>query len=103
MDFAQICAAHGLIEPVSEFRFAPPRKWRFDWAWPEWKLAVEIEGGAWVRGRHNRGKGFIGDLEKYNAATILGWAVLRVTPQHVHAGQAIAWIREWAENQKEKK
>jgi very-short-patch-repair endonuclease len=66
--------------PVAEYRFAPPRRWRFDYAFPEFKLAVEIEGGAWIQGRHTRGKGFLADLEKYNAATLLGWAILRYPP-----------------------
>ena len=66
-----------------EYRFAPPRHWRFDFAWPAVKLAVEIEGGVWSRGRHTRGKGFIADCDKYNAATMLGWRVLRFTRQHL--------------------
>ena len=81
MDRFGLCLrALGLPEPVPEYRFAPPRRWRFDYAFPEFKLAVEIEGGAWIRGRHTRGKGFLADLEKYNAATLLGWSILRYAP-----------------------
>lgn len=61
----------------TEYRFAPPRRWRFDMAWPEEKVAVELEGGIWTGGRHSRGKGMQEDMEKYNAATSLGWKVLR--------------------------
>ena len=77
---AAACAL-GLPPPVAEYRFAPPRRWRFDFAWPELLIAVEVEGGVWSRGRHVRGRGYLGDLEKYNAAVVMGWRVLRYTPQ----------------------
>lgn len=56
-----------------EFRFAPPRRWRFDFAWPAQMLAVEVEGGIFAAGRHNRPLGMIADMEKYNEAALLGW------------------------------
>ena len=65
----------------AEYRFHPRRRWRFDFAWPSVKIAVEIDGGAYTRGRHTRGKGFEADCEKMNAAALLGWRVLRFTPQ----------------------
>jgi very-short-patch-repair endonuclease len=68
------------VEAVTELRFHPSRQWRFDYAIPELKIAIEIEGGVWTRGRHNRGTGFIKDMEKYNAAASLGWLLLRFTP-----------------------
>jgi len=55
------------------------KDWRFDVAIPEYKIAIEFEGGAWSGGRHTRGAGFIGDIAKYNAATVHGWKVLRYT------------------------
>ena len=51
-----------------EYRFHPTRKWRFDAAFPSEKVAVEIEGGVWKYGRHNRASGFLNDMEKYNEA-----------------------------------
>jgi very-short-patch-repair endonuclease len=73
--------AIGLPEPVREWRFHPVRRWRFDFAWPhpDVMVAVECEGGIWSRGRHVRGRGFEADCQKYNAAAVLGWKVLRVT------------------------
>lgn len=62
-----------------EYRFAPPRRWRFDFAWLEPMVAVEVEGGIRNYGRHNRPEGFQGDCEKYNAAALDGWTVLRYT------------------------
>jgi len=85
----------GLPEPVREYKFHPTRKWRIDLAWPEEKLAVEIEGGVWSKGRHIRPKGFLGDLKKYNTLTILGWALLRITPQQVRTGEALTLIEDW--------
>lgn len=60
-----------------ELRFHKVRRWRFDYAIERLKIAIEIEGGVWIKGRHNRASGYIKDLEKYNTATSLGWHVLR--------------------------
>jgi len=65
--------------PKRDFRFHKTRKWALDFAFCESKLAVEIEGGVWSRGRHTRGKGYIADCEKYREAVKLGWRVLRYT------------------------
>lgn len=64
--------------PITEYRFAPPRRWRFDLAWVDQKVAVEVDGAVWVGGRHTRGSGAMGDYEKYEAALQLGWRVYRV-------------------------
>ena len=77
---------------IPEYRFAPPRRWRFDRAWLEYNLAVEIEGGVWTGGRHTRGSGFVNDLEKYNHAVMLGWRILRFTPQQVRSLEARAAV-----------
>ena len=69
---------------VSEWKFDAQRRWRFDWANAERKLAIEIEGGVWSGGGHTRGKGYQEDCEKYNAAAAAGWRVLRFTPQMVN-------------------
>lgn len=74
---------HGLPAPVLEHRFSPPRRWRFDLAFPEKLLAIEIEGGIWVKGRHSRPKGLTADCDKYNAATLQGWRILRFTTEHL--------------------
>lgn len=62
-----------------EYRFAPPRRWRFDFAHPQSRVAIEVEGGVWNSGRHNRPLGFIADCEKYTAAALAGWSVVRLT------------------------
>lgn len=65
----------------AEVKFHEIRKWRFDYANKELKLAVEINGGCFVNGRHSRGIGQIKDFEKLNAAQMNGWKVLQYTPQ----------------------
>ena len=78
---------------VKEHQFAKEigRLWRFDFAWVDEKLAVEIEGGVWVKGRHTRGSGFIRDCDKYNTATLMGWRVLRFAVNHIDNGDALSF------------
>ncbi len=72
---------------VREHRFHPMRKWRFDFAWPNLKLAVELDG----RGRHQTVKGAREDCAKHNAAVILGWRVLR------YPATDIADVEHWVD------
>lgn len=72
--------AHALPEPVPEFKIVPERRFRWDWAWPMHRLAIEVQGGIWNRGAHGRGSGIQRDHEKSNLATIHGWRVLYVVP-----------------------
>lgn len=79
--FTEICKTDLGAECVKEYRFYKPRKWRFDYALPKYKIALEVEGGVWTQGRHTRPQGFLRDMDKYNTATLLGWRVFRTTPQ----------------------
>jgi hypothetical protein len=74
---------NGLPVPAREHRFHPTRKWKFDFAFVNAKVAIEIDGGAWINGRHNRGSGFTKDLEKKNTAQSMGWLVLNFVPKHI--------------------
>lgn len=70
-----------MIQPEAEYPFDKHlgRKHRFDWAFPDYKVAIEVEGNAWAvagGGRHMMDK----DLEKYNIAATLGWSILRFSP-----------------------
>lgn len=64
-------------EVVKELQFHPDRKWRFDYAFPSRKVAIEIDGAIWTLGRHNRPRGYLNDMEKLNTAASMGWLVLR--------------------------
>lgn len=102
--FGSQCRMGGLPQLVAELRFAKSigRQWRFDWAFPEYQLAVEIEGlsmmprcrrcypGQYVpMGRHSTAKGFQDDTDKYNTAALLGWTVLRFITKDVKPRHAI--------------
>ncbi len=94
--FTVICKTDLKIEVVKELRFHEKRMWRFDYAIPDHKIAIEVEGGVYKKrtykdkrtgetitttgGRHNSADGFINDIEKYNTGTLLGWRIFRVTP-----------------------
>lgn len=62
-----------------EYRFVADRRFRFDLAVPDKRIAIEFEGGVWSRGRHTRGKGYVNDCKKYNLAVMHGWKLLRYT------------------------
>lgn len=74
-----------IAAPVAEHGFAKDegRRFRFDYSWPDVKVAIEVEGGIWSRGSHGRGTGIVRDMEKGNLAAVKGWTVLRLTPQQL--------------------
>ena len=80
--------------PEPEHRFDPPRRWRFDYAWPAHRVALEVEGGVWTNGRHTRGSGYLKDVEKYNRAASLGWRLIRCTPSSLHDLATVRLVTE---------
>ena len=78
--FWQACGG-SYLEP--EYRFHPVRKWRFDFAETDKKVAFEIHGGIWIGGRHQTASGFMHDCEKYTAAAMLGWRIIHLTSQDI--------------------
>ena len=91
--FTTICRTDLKVECVKEYKFHPTRRWRFDYAIPEHKIALEVEGGGWTGGRHTSPKGFLGDIEKYNTATLMGWRVFRTTPDELYKLSTINLIK----------
>ena len=100
----------GLVEPVREYKFSvtTKRRWRFDFAWPDLGIAVEIEGvthygqnrdGSTKLSRHQTSRGYQNDLDKYNTATLEGWRVLRFSQHHVKSGAAIEILERLLSNQ----
>ena len=83
-----------LPQPIREHMFdqLTGRKWRFDFAWIEQKVAAEVEGGIHNRGRHVRAEGYEDDCEKYNLAVLQGWRILRFTADMVYGGRAVALL-----------
>ena len=86
------CAQRGYPEPAPEYPFHPARRWRFDLAFPAERVAVELEGGVRTGGRHTRPGGYEGDIEKYNAAALAGWVVIRASYRQVRAGLLWDWL-----------
>jgi hypothetical protein len=68
---------------VRQYHFHPLRKWSFDFAWPELRVAVEIQGGTFIRGRHVTAQGYWGDRIKVNAALRLDWKVFELVAADV--------------------
>lgn len=85
------------VEVVKEYMFHYTRKWRFDYAIPELKVAIEIDGGVLNYGRHNRPQGYINDMEKLNNAASLGWLVLRFTTHDRLMMSTLSLIRQTVE------
>jgi very-short-patch-repair endonuclease len=87
--YARILRGLKFPTPAREYRFDPIRKWRFDFAWPDQRVAVELDGGIWTKGGHSTGGGIMRDMEKSNAAQLSGWLVLRFSDKHLEDGSAI--------------
>lgn len=99
--FVKFAEAQLGVEPVKEHLFHPTRKWRFDYAFLDSKIALEVEGGVHTGGRHIRPRGFLNDMEKYNTAATMGWRVLRTTPNGLRTFKTIEMIKEAMEYGKE--
>ena len=82
-------------KPDQELRFHNVRRWRFDFAWPDYKIAAEIDGATYTQGRHTRGAGYEKDCEKLNTAILCGWQVFRFTSGQVQSGYAIETIKKY--------
>lgn len=79
---------HDKLQPIKEYKFLKKRRFRFDWAFPNFKVAVEVDGGnrmvkkspktgKYVAvGRHTQES----DYRKLNFAAEHGWLVFRFTP-----------------------
>jgi hypothetical protein len=89
--FIKVCTKLGMKGCVAEYRFSDTRKFRLDFAFPDIRLGVEIDGGTWANagagGRHNRGAGFLMDMFKFNLLTELNWHLLRYTPHDIDYAQ----------------
>ena len=91
--FYALLEKYQIPRPVPELRFSTARQWRFDWAWPAYLVALEVEGGAWSNGRHVRGKGFLDDCAKYSEAAALGWRLIRVPPDQLCTLETVHLIK----------
>lgn len=83
---------HKGVPLEAEYHFCRPRKFRFDFAHIASRVAIELDGGTWIGGRHTTGAGHERDAEKFNLAASRGWVVFRLTPAMLRAGAA-GWCR----------
>ena len=90
---AQVLKQQGIPKPVFELKFHPTRKWRFDLAWPDQKVALEVQGGIWTGGRHNRPAAMLKEWEKLNTAAGMGWRMLYCQPSDLLMDTNIQQIR----------
>lgn len=72
------CQQHGYTFKT-EHKFHSTRKWRIDFAILEIKVAIEYEGLMSEKSVHTTVQGFTDNTDKYNAATVEGWRVIRFT------------------------
>jgi very-short-patch-repair endonuclease len=64
------------IDLHSEYRFSPPRRYRWDFCHLESRVAIEIQGGVWMRrSGHSGGTGLVKDYQKLCLAASQGWKV----------------------------
>lgn len=79
---------------VRQLAFIPGRKFTADFAWPELRLVVEVQGGIWRRGggAHSHPTAILRDIEKSQLAVINGWSVFPVTTDEVTSGHALRLI-----------
>jgi len=83
----------GLPPMEFEYRFHETRKWRLDIAWVPEKVAVEVQGGIWIGGRHTRGAALLKEWEKLNNLAILGWRVLYTQPSDLMTEDFAAMVK----------
>lgn len=107
--FIKVLEAMNIPVPVKEFKFHHTRQWRFDYAWPQYKIALEVEGGIFgytdkqgnkrKGGAHSSVTGILRDLEKYNSAAVLGYRIIRVQPSDLMKTSTIEMIKKCINNQ----
>jgi hypothetical protein len=96
--FLLLLRAHGFPLPEVEIVFAPPRRWKADYCWRTLLVIVEREGGLFSRHvqaqlAHAAPVHILRDMEKSNAAQLLGYRYLRYTPTQLDSGACLEELR----------
>lgn len=87
-----ICKDAGL-QLETEYRFHQVRQFRFDWAIPAYKIAVEYEGLQSDKSSHTSFAGYTKNCQKYNLALLDGWKILRYTAKnYAEAGSDLVFL-----------
>lgn len=102
LELQRLMEIEGVPAPTLQHAFARHlgRQFRFDFAWPERMVAVEVDGGRWLVRRGKDGRpvpvGFhnhVDDYRKLNLAARLGWRIMRFMPEMIRSGEAVQEIR----------
>lgn len=84
----------GLQGLTAEHQFMTTRKFRYDFAFVEHKVAIDYEGGIFAaEASHSSISGILRDIEKHTEAQLHGWIVIRCTAKTVENGQALRFIK----------
>ena len=87
----------GIPTPVRQYKISEERGYIWDFAWPNYKLLVEVQGGTWTQGAHARPGGITRDCEKLNLAVLHGWYQLNFTSDMIKKGHAAKTILRYME------
>lgn len=95
--FIQLIKQELGIEVWPEFYFSTERLFRIDYAIPEYKIAIEQEGGIWMKGNsgHSSGTGIARDMEKNNLLVEKGWRLIRRQPSEMLTMETLDIIKKW--------
>lgn len=85
------------LDVIAEYKFHPTRKWMNDYAILSHRIILEVEGGAWIGGRHTSGSGFLKDMIKYNEVTCMGYKLIRTTPTELFSAKTLDNIKRLSE------
>jgi very-short-patch-repair endonuclease len=96
--FEHLWAEWGGPPLTKEYKFSAARRWRADYCHEDSRTLIELEGGIYSGGRHSRAAGFKADCDKYNAAAMLGYTVLRLGTGQVDAAH-VAEIADYVRRQ----
>ena len=110
---------NALFEAIVEQECLEQGKFAFDFALPDLKIGIEVEGGVYARragelsvvggrlvatrgqkSRHTTGSGYEGDCDKYNLAAVNGWSVLRFVSPQIVRGEAATMISDFVRQRK---
>lgn len=94
--FIQLIQQELNIDIWPEFYFCTERQFRLDYAIPEFKIAIEQEGGIYMKGNsgHSSGTGIARDMEKNNLLVSKGWRLIRRQPSEMMTMVTIDLIKK---------
>lgn len=98
--FCKLVKAELGLDVTLEHKFHDTRRWRFDYAILDHKIAIEKDGGVWMKGggAHSRPQNIIRDMEKLTQASVLGWVVIRRVPNELNTTETMNLIRQAIKN-----